>query len=66
MEKANELHNQLVEAAAENDEELMEIFFEKESLTEDEMRSGMREGIKNRELFPIFCISAKKNMGVRR
>jgi len=66
MEKATELHNELVEAAAENDEELMEIFFEKESLTEDEMRSGMREGIINRELFPVFCISAKNNMGVRR
>ena len=66
MEKATELHNELVEAAAENDENLMEIFFEKESLTEDEMRAGMRAGIINRELFPVFCISAKKNMGVRR
>ncbi len=66
MEKATELNNELIEAAAENDEGLMEIFFEKESLTEDEMRAGMRTGIINRELFPVFCISAKKNMGVRR
>ncbi|MCF6243170.1 MAG: GTP-binding protein, partial [Bacteroidales bacterium] len=53
MDKATELHNELVEAAAENDEELMEIFFEKESLTEDEMRKGMREGLIKRELFPV-------------
>ena len=66
MGKATELNNELIEAAAENDESLMEIFFEKESLTEDEMRAGMRAGIINRELFPVFCISAKKNMGVRR
>jgi elongation factor G len=66
MDKATELHNELVEACAENDEELMEIFFEKESLTEDEMRKGMREGLIKRELFPVFCTSAKKNMGVRR
>jgi len=66
MDKATELHNQLVEAAAENDEGLMEIFFEKESLTEDEMRSGIKKGIISRGLFPVFCISAKKNMGVRR
>lgn len=66
MEKATELHNQLVEAAAENDEGLMEIFFEKESLSEDEMRAGIKAGIINRGLFPVFCLSAKKNMGVRR
>ena len=66
MEKAKELNNELIEAAAENDENLMEIFFEKDSLTEDEMRAGMRTGIINRELFPVFCVSAKKNMGVRR
>ena len=66
MDKAADLHNQLVEAAAENDEALMEIFFEKESLTEDEMREGIKKGIIDRGLFPVFCISAKKNMGVRR
>ncbi len=65
-EKASDLHNQLVEAAAENDENLMEIFFEKESLTEDEMREGIKKGIISRGMFPVFCISAKKNMGVRR
>lgn len=65
-ERAAELHNNLVEAAAENDESLMEIFFEKGSLTEDEMRRGLRRGIANRDLFPIFCGSAKKDMGIKR
>ena len=65
-DKASQLHNQLVEAAAENDENLMEIFFDRGTLTEDEMRSGIRLGLINRGLFPVFCISAKKDMGVRR
>jgi elongation factor G len=66
MDRATEYHNQLVEAAAENDEKLMEIFFDKGSLTEDEMRQGIREGIITRGMFPVFCIAAKKNMGIRR
>ncbi len=64
--KAEELRNELIEAAAENDEELMEIFFEKETLSEEEMRKGLLIGIKKRELFPVFCSAAKKNMGTRR
>ncbi|MBE9468160.1 MAG: elongation factor G [Bacteroidetes bacterium] len=66
IDKAGELHNTLVEAAAENDEKLMELFFEEGSLNEDQMREGIRIGITKRELFPVFCISAKKDMGVRR
>jgi elongation factor G len=66
LEKANELHNELVEKAAENDEGLMELYFEKGTLTEDEMRQGMRFGMTDRSLFPIFCCCAKKDMGVRR
>ncbi len=65
-DKAKELHNELVEKAAENDEELMELFFENESLTEDEMRKGIALGLIQRGIFPVFCISAKKNMGVQR
>lgn len=65
-DKAEELHNQLVEAAAENDEKLMELFFEEGSLNEDQMREGIKIGMVKRELFPVFCISAKKDMGVRR
>ncbi len=65
-EKAEGIRNELIEAAAENDDSLMEIFFEKETLTEDEMREGILKGILNRGLFPVFCTSAKHNMGSRR
>jgi len=65
-EKAQELHKLLVEAAAENDEQLMEKFFETEHLTEDEMREGIRKGMVTRSIFPIFCVCAYKNMGVGR
>ncbi|MGI6223409.1 MAG: elongation factor G [Prevotella sp.] len=66
MDKAMELHKALVEAAAENDEALMEKFFEEETLTEDEMREGIRKGLVTRSIFPIFCVCAGKDMGVRR
>ena len=66
MDKAMELHKALVEAAAENDETLMEKFFEEETLTEDEMREGIRKGLAARSMFPIFCVCAGKDMGVRR
>ena len=66
MDKAMEMHKALVEAAAENEEELMEKFFEQESLSEDEMREGIRMGLVNRGIFPVFCVCAGKDMGVRR
>ena len=66
MEKAMEMHRALVEAAAENDEELMEKFFETETLTEDELRLGIRRGLATRSMFPVFCVCATKDMGVRR
>ena len=66
MDKAMELHKALVEAAAENDETLMEKFFETETLTEDEMREGIRKGLIARSIFPVFCVCAGKDMGVRR
>ncbi len=62
-EKADTLHNRLVEAAAENDERLMEIYFEKGELDEDEMREGLKKGMLNHDVFPLFCLSAKKDMG---
>ncbi|MCP9611198.1 elongation factor G [Coprobacter tertius] len=65
-DKAAELHQQLVEAAAENDETLMEKFFEQGSLSEDEMREGIRKGLITRSIFPVFCVSALRDMGVRR
>lgn len=66
MDKAMELHKALVEAAAENDEGLMDKFFETETLTEDEMREGIRKGLITRSIFPVFCVCAGKCMGVRR
>ncbi|WP_336534277.1 elongation factor G [Bacteroides acidifaciens] len=66
MDKAMEMHKALVEAAAENDEGLMEKFFEQESLSEDEMREGIRKGLIARGMFPVFCVCGGKDMGVRR
>lgn len=66
MDRANELHNALVEAAAENDESLMDKYFEQGHLTEDEMREGIRKGLIDRSIFPVFVVSAMKDMGVRR
>ncbi|MCC7231790.1 MAG: GTP-binding protein, partial [Bacteroidia bacterium] len=63
MEKANRLHNELVEKAAENDEKLMEMYFEKGTLDEDEMRRGLKFGMLHHDVFPVFCLSAKKDMG---
>ncbi|MDE5882345.1 MAG: elongation factor G [Muribaculaceae bacterium] len=66
MEKAEELHNALVEKAAENDESLMEKYFDEGHLSEDEMREGIRKGMILRDLFPVFIVSAQKDMAVRR
>ena len=65
-DRAELLHKNLVEAAAENDETLMEKFFETEHLSEDEMREGIRKGMVTRSIFPVFCVCASKNMGVGR
>jgi elongation factor G len=62
-ERANDLHNALVEKAAENDERLMEKYFEKGTLDEDEMREGLKLGMIQHDVFPVFCMSARKNMG---
>ena len=66
MDKAMEMHKALVEAAAEHDDTLMEKVFESETLTEDEMREGIRKGLASRGMFPVFCVCAGKDMGVRR
>lgn len=66
INKAQDLHNALVEAAAEHDEALMEKFFDQGSLTEEEMRIGIRKGMLHRDMFPVFCVSAGKDMCVRR
>ena len=63
IQKAEALHNELVEKAAENDEALMELFFEKGTLNEEELRLGIKQGMLHHELFPVFCVSALLDMG---
>lgn len=65
-EKADALHKELVEKAAENDEALMEHYFDKGELDEDEMRQGLKQGMMKRTCFPVFCLSALRNMGTGR
>ena len=65
-EKAMELHKALVEAAAEHDDALMEKFFDEGSLSEDDMRAGIRAGLVTRGMFPVFCVCAGRDMCVRR
>lgn len=66
IEHATELQNELIEKAAENDENLMELYFDKGTLNEDEMREGIKKGMLHHELFPVFCISALNDMGTGR
>ncbi len=63
QERAEALHKELVEKAAENDETLMERYFDKGELDEDEMRQGLKLGIMKRTCYPVFCLSALRNMG---
>lgn len=65
-DEAEALQQELIEKAAENDESLMEIFFDKGSLTEDEIRAGLKAGMLKGDIYPVFCMSAKKDMGVKR
>jgi elongation factor G len=65
-DQADELHAALVERAAESDETLMEQFFANDNLTPDELQKGIKAGVLQRNLFPVFCTSAKRNIGVGR
>ncbi|MDR1758161.1 MAG: elongation factor G [Bacteroidales bacterium] len=65
-DKAEEMYNAIVEAAAENDEALMDKFFEAGTLSEDEVARGLKMGIANRGTFPVFCVAAKNDQGVTR
>lgn len=62
-ERAEKLHKELIEAIASNDETLMEHYFEKGELEEDEMKEGLKKAMINHDLFPLFCLSAERNMG---
>ncbi|MDD4141757.1 MAG: elongation factor G [Bacteroidales bacterium] len=63
-DKAEEMKAFIVEAAAEGDEELMEKFFEEGTLSPEDLAKGLKLSIKNRDMFPLICVSAKQNMGV--
>jgi elongation factor G len=65
-EKADQLHKELVEAIAANDEGLMEKYFDQGELTEAEMKAGLHSSMIKHDIFPLFCASAEKNMGVGR
>ncbi|MBR3773006.1 MAG: elongation factor G [Alistipes sp.] len=66
MDKAMELNRELVEMAAEHDEALMELYFDKGTLTQDDIRAGLKIGVANREVMPIFCASGKRDIGTKR
>jgi len=66
LERAKKLHNELIEIVAENDENLMDHYLEKGELDEDEMRQGLTMTLIKRQIFPIFCTSAKNDMGTGR
>ena len=63
MNRAQEMHNALVEVAAENDEALMEKFFEDGTLNEEELAQGLTAALATQEFFPVFCVSSTRNMG---
>ena len=63
---ANDLRKSLEEMVAEQDESLMEIFFDKNTLTDEEVHKGLQAGVLNRQVFPVFCVSAKKDIGTKR
>ncbi len=65
-EKAEQLHKELIESIASNDESLMEKYFDKGELTEDEIKEGLHTSMIRHDIFPLFCASAEKNMGIGR
>ena len=65
-DQADEMRSALMEMAAENDEALMEKFFEAGELTEEDLYKGLRIGFNNGDIYPVFCLSSKKDIGVKR
>ncbi len=66
LERAQEMHNAIVEAAAEEDEALMEKFFEDGSLSEEDLTQGLKIALINQDIYPLFITSSKNNMGTGR
>ena len=62
-DRADMLHRELVEAVASNDENLMEKYFDKGELEEDEIKEGLKKAMINHDIFPLFCLSGERNMG---
>jgi len=65
-DKAEQLHKELIESIASNDEGLMEKYFDQGELTEEEMKQGLHTSMIRHDIFPVFCVSAEKNMGIGR
>jgi len=65
-QKLENQHNELIELIAESDENLLEVFFDKGELNEDELRSGLHQALKSGSLIPVFCISGENNIGIKR
>ncbi|MBR9977660.1 MAG: elongation factor G [Bacteroidetes bacterium] len=59
-------HQALLEKVAESSEQLLDAFFEKGTLSEAEMAQGLKSAIRNRKVFPVFCMAAQMNIGVGR
>ncbi len=66
IEKAKALNQELVESAAEYDDALMEMYFDKGTLTQDDIRSGLKIGVSKRKVMPVFCTSGKRDIGTKR
>ena len=66
VEKLNNLHNELIELIAESNENLLEMYFEKGELSDEELRNGLHDALKDNGIIPVFCISSEKNIGIKR
>tara|TARA_B100000579_G_scaffold333422_1_gene283865 strand:- start:221 stop:2296 length:2076 start_codon:yes stop_codon:yes gene_type:complete len=64
--EVNNLHSELIEYVAESDDSLLEKYFEKGNLSEEEMRGGIHQAIQNQVFIPMFCVSSEANIGVAR
>ena len=60
--KVESLHQELIEYVAESDDSLLEKFFDKGNLTEEEMRGGIHQAIQDQTFIPLFCVSATSNI----
>lgn len=63
-QRADEMREHLVEQIAETDEKLLDAFFTNGTLTDEQIRAGLRAGIRNRKIFPVLCASGTLNVGV--